>query len=171
MFRFLLAISAILFLVIPSKSDAQIITFQESILQNRNHTGYTILSDTSGGRDQYLLAGTIEDPGFADSLDLNVIYTDDNGNVIWQRRYDTGDNERCLNAAQDGPGYVITGVVDTSATAHQLYILRIDAFGNVVDQKRYESPFPGHTHGLDVKRTSDNGYILSGFLGHSLPWK
>lgn len=164
MFRFLLAFFAILFLGISSKTAAQIITFQESILQNRNHTGYTILSDTSGGRDQYLLAGTIEEPGFADSLDLNVLYTDANGNVIWQRRYDTGDNERCLNAAHDGSGYVLTGVVDTSVTSHQLYILRIDAFGNVVDQKRYESPFPGHTHGLNVKRTSDNGYILSGFL-------
>lgn len=123
-----------------------------------------MLTDTTGGRTQYLMAGTLLEPGQADSTDVHVVYTDDIGNIIWQKTYDTGENERCLNVVHDSTGFVMTGYVDTAGAAHQVFVLRIDGFGNVVDQSRFESPFSGLTHGLGIQHTQDNGYVLTGFI-------
>ena len=134
-FVFLLAISC------SEIVNGQIITFQETALFNRHHTGYSVLTDTTGGRTQFLMAGTLVEPGQADSLDVHVVYTDDIGTILWQKIYDTGENERCLNVEHDSTGFVMTGYVDTMGTNHQVFVLRIDGLGNVIDQKRFESPF------------------------------
>lgn len=161
--RLLLPIVALMYSGI---AIGQTITMQETTLFSKNQTGYSILNvaDPATNADNYLLAGTLVGSGSADSTDLQAIFMDDNGNILWERTYDSGDNERCLSVDFSPNGYVLTGYVDTGQVNNQVFLLEIDPNGNILNEGRFITSLTGHTQGLSVKSTLDGGFIVTGFL-------
>ena len=145
---------------------SQTITFQETMMVNRQQTGYSVLNiyDPASSSDEYLLAGTVLQQSVSDSTDLRVFRTDGAGAILWEKTYSTGENDRCLGIDHSGDGFILTGYSDTGSINAQMFLMQIDANGNILNQMRYESPMTGQTQGLGVQHTLDNGYIVAGFV-------
>ena len=128
--------------------------------------GYHIEKTTDGG---YIICGTSSEPP-AQLFDVYIVKTDINGDIQWEKTIITNGNESayCIQQTTDG-GYIISGSkwIDVSL-AHDFYLLKIDAQGNVV----WVNSFPHAGNGMtmirdiahSVKQTIDGGYIMAGYI-------
>jgi len=93
-------------------------------------------------------------------MDIYLVKTDANGNVQWSKAYGTSLNEyafgHCLQATTDG-GYIITGQGGSGQSSSGIFLLKIDASGNIRWAKNYDGIY-GHS----VKQTSDRGFAVVG---------
>ncbi len=115
----------------------------------------------------YILAGnsqsgisgdrTINNSG---NQDIWTLKLDSNGNIEWQKVYPFGDSIFChgIDFTDDG-GYII-GYSSGSQTIYSA--LKVNSAGNFLWQKFYSGLGPT-TFMTDIKKTSDSGYILTGF--------
>ncbi|HXD91907.1 MAG TPA: T9SS type A sorting domain-containing protein [Bacteroidia bacterium] len=124
---------------------------------------YHILQTADGG---YLAAGKTNSFGQG-GLDIYLVKTDANGNLMWSKTYGTATLDEiafghCLQPTSDG-GYILTGTGGGgsggtgSQSAQGIFLLKIDALGNMKWSKYYAGQ---EAHG--VKQTPDKGYIFSG---------
>ncbi|HET6867511.1 MAG TPA: hypothetical protein VFH80_16440 [Solirubrobacteraceae bacterium] len=103
-----------------------------------------------------------------------VIKLDGQGNVQWQRQIGPGSTtQELLNAVQqtsDG-GYVVAGQLEppnaTGQTLASVFVVRLDASGNVVWQQSYNSFTSGGSpsasnNALSIVQASDGGYLVAG---------
>jgi hypothetical protein len=97
-------------------------------------------------------------------LDIFLIKTDANGNIIWAKTYGGTDYDYVYSVQQtsDG-GYIVAGYTASfGAGDWNIFLIKTDAKGNIQWAKTY-----GETDNLDrgipsVQQTSDGGYILAG---------
>lgn len=84
-----------------------------------------------------------------------LVKTDSNGNQIWQQTY-WGNSLNAIQPTSDN-GFVLFGNY-----SNVLHLIKTNATGDTVWTKKFQ----GHVNarGLDVKITSDNGYILTGMV-------
>ena len=98
--------------------------------------------------------------------DASVLKLDSDGNVQWQKRYDTGYVEHSLSIYQtlDG-GYIILGHMSYPPDVNigSSWVMKLDAEGNTLWSKVYK--FSGsHSDSINgIHPTSDNGYIMAGY--------
>ena len=103
-----------------------------------------------------------------------VLKLDGQGNVQWQRQIGPGaTTQALLNDVQqtsDG-GYVVTGQLEppnaTGQTLASVLVVRLDATGNVVWQRSYNSSTSSGSptasnNALSVVQATDGGYLLAG---------
>jgi hypothetical protein len=86
------------------------------------------------------------------------------GSVTWQKTYGgTGgiDRDRAYSVQQttDG-GYIMAGHMSIGASNRHIWVLKLDADGDVTWQKTYAGT--GNEWGYSVRQTSEGGYILAG---------
>jgi len=123
------------------------------------------IQQTSDGG--YVVAG--QTASFGDpNGDVWVIKLFPNGTLDWQRTYGGAGEDEAIDIRQtddDGDGvaddgYIVAGFTDSFGTGGDIWLLKLDALGNVQWQKTYgggsrDEPFA-------VRQTSDRGYIVAG---------
>jgi uncharacterized protein (TIGR02145 family) len=108
-----------------------------------------------------ILAGYTNSYG-AGSHDIYVIKVDGSGNVVWDQTYGGEDNDQayCVTVVAEG-GYIITGTTSSfGELSGDLYLIRIDGFGNLKWQKTYGGSY--WDNGNFVLACSDGQYFVCG---------
>jgi uncharacterized protein YuzE len=111
----------------------------------------------------YILAGYTY-LSIAGGLDIILIKTDANGNVIWAKTYGGTDDDAASSVQQtsDG-GYILAGGTDSFGASGDIILIKTDANGNVQWAKAYGGT--NSDYASSVQQTSDGGYILAGYTG------
>jgi hypothetical protein len=103
-----------------------------------------------------------------------VLKLDGQGNVGWQRQIGPGSpTAQLLNDVQQTPdgGYVVTGQLEspnaTGQTLASVLVVKLDASGNVVWQRSYNSftstgSPTASNNALSILQASDGGYLVAG---------
>jgi len=129
-----------------------------------------MLRQTSDGG--YVVAG--ESASFnttSASSDVWVLRLDNQGNIVWEKRYGFGPAERAEAIVQtddDADGVRDDGfiVVGQSASVNGAWIIKLDSAGDVVWQQLHEAGF-GPVNGYAVQQTADRGFIITGDVYNS----
>lgn len=124
--------------------------------------GYSVEMTPDGG---YILAGETFSFG-AGEQDVYLIRADSLGSTLWTRTYGgcSSDVARSIHQTTDS-GYVITGGTQNPDSGYyEVLLLRTDSSGEKLWSRTYGGPYGDG--GLDVKPTSDGGYVIAGLKGH-----
>jgi hypothetical protein len=120
------------------------------------------LKQTSDGG--YVVAGHTYSFG-AGNYDFWVLKLDASGNVTWQKTYGGASADAALSIQQttDG-GFVVTGWTESfGAGSYDLWVLKLDASGNVQWQKTYGGTDSERAY--SIRQTTDGGFIVAGWTG------
>ncbi|MBI4691570.1 MAG: carboxypeptidase regulatory-like domain-containing protein [Nitrospirae bacterium] len=136
--------------------------------------GNTIWTKTFGGDDSdggysvqqtsdegYIITGGTYSYG-AGNLDIYLIKTDSDGNVLWTKTFGGEDDEGSSSVQQtsDG-GYIIAGSTDSYGNGNSdVYLIKTDSSGNTTWTKTFGGG--NDEWGESVQQTSDGGYIIAG---------
>lgn len=121
--------------------------------------GYALIQTSDGG---LVVAGHTESFG-PTYWNIYLIKTDMEGETLWTNAYGGSSNDYGYSVveASDG-GYVVAGYTDSYGMGSwDVYIVKVTSSGSVVWTKTY-GVFEGDG-AYSIARTSDNGYILTGF--------
>ena len=106
---------------------------------------------------------------FSNSYSI-LIRADANGNVIWQKKYSDNSLSQVLNYValnQDG-GYTLAGTAypgtSASISGAANWIMRTDATGNIVWNKKFRGEYTNY-NALNILKTTDDGNIITGSCG------
>jgi hypothetical protein len=92
-----------------------------------------------------------------------VLKLDAGGNVTWQKAYGGAgeDVPRSIQQTSDG-GYIVSGRTGSfGAGGADIWVLKLDAGGNVTWQKAYGGA--GNDSAYSIRQTSDGGYVAAGW--------
>ncbi len=120
---------------------------------------YSVEQTTDGG---YIITGTVDLHYKDHGLDLLLIKTDANGNLLWNKTYGgTGVNwGYCVEQTVDG-GYIITGrITSYGSSNYDVWLIKTDVNGNLLWNKTFGGT--GEDEGFCVEQTVDGGYIITG---------
>lgn len=129
------------------------------ILGGSNLDSASVGQQTSDGG--YVIAGYTRSFG-AGLEDMWILKLDAGGNANWQKSYggSGSDIANSMRQTSDG-GYIVAGSTRSfSAGADDMWILRLDSFGNVVWQKAFGGTSSESAY--SVQQTSDGGFIVAG---------
>ncbi len=127
--------------------------------------GYYVQQTTDFG---YIIVGATESFG-AGNTDIYFIKTNSLGDTLWTRTYGgaNADVAYCVQQTNDG-GYMIAGNTESYGSGgSDMWLIKTDAYGNVIWSQTYGSA--GNEWAASVKQTTDDGYIVSGTKGATLP--
>lgn len=93
----------------------------------------------------------------------HVITIDRAGQVLWDRAYIATYSQAAsdISATQDG-GFILTGGTNETGPAADLYIMKLDASGDVEWRERYGAGGGYTDYGNSVLQTRDGGYLAMG---------
>jgi len=116
--------------------------------------GYSLCEDSDG---DLVVTGRI-------NHDIVLIKTDTNGNLVWNRSFDSGLNDwgTCVRQTMDG-GYIVTGAVDSYHsifTFAHVGLLKYDHEGNLLWNRSMK--YGGYSDGIDILQTHDQGFLIVG---------
>lgn len=125
--------------------------------------GYSVQQTSDGG---YIIAGGTYSFG-AGAEDFYLIKTNSFGDALWTKTYGGtyDDHARSVSQTSDG-GYIVVGSIGSSNGSTDLYVVKIDSFGDTAWTKRYGGV--GNDFGNSVQQTSDGGFIVAGGSADSL---
>jgi hypothetical protein len=126
----------------------------DRVYGEQSSCGYSLCEDSDGDS---VVTGRINN-------DIVLIKTDRNGNLVWNRSFDSGLNDwgTCVLQTTDG-GYIVTGAVDSY---HSLFtyanvgLLKYDHQGNLLWNRSMK--FGGYSDGTAILQTPDQGFLIVG---------
>ncbi len=123
--------------------------------------GYVVVGNSVDRNDVVADPGAAGYAGFAGRSDAYIVRTDEAGNEIWSRRYDTEDNVIASGGAiaADGGIVVLTYVLHYPIDDNNVRLFKVDATGAELWSRTWEE---GKASGYDMIATSDGGYLISG---------
>ncbi|MBI2930265.1 MAG: hypothetical protein HYY16_01320 [Planctomycetes bacterium] len=96
--------------------------------------------------------------------DVWVVKLNANGSIVWQKMYGgpAGDYGADIHQTSDG-GYIVGATTGSfgPATVFNVWILKLDATGEIVWQKTYGGAGDDYLH--SVQQTPDGEYVVAGF--------
>jgi len=158
----ILLLTFIACLAIPCVVQAQV-NWAKTYGGEAEDVAYSIQQTSDSG---YIIAGNSNSFCYTLNSDFWLLKLDSNGNVQWQKKYGKCENygqDEVATSVKENPdgGYIIAGYTYSSGQGDQdIWILKIDAEGNVQWQKTYggtNSDSPS-----SIKLTADGGYIVLG---------
>ena len=118
----------------------------------------SIQKTSDGG---YIVAGHINSFIYGND-NAWILKLDSDGNVQWQKTYDTGtnyyDRANSIQQTSDG-GYIVAGMAGWGRG--EAWVLKLDGNGNVQWQKTYGGA--NYDVASSIQQTSDGGYIVAGW--------
>jgi len=113
--------------------------------------------------------------GSVENIDPWLIRLDCDGNVVWNKRYESGQTEipYAMIQSSDG-GYIIVGKKGTGpayfdhGTSDDAFIMKVNWDGDIEWQKILAQEGEIFDIAYDVKQTQDGGFIVAGSRG--TPW-
>jgi hypothetical protein len=132
-------------------------TFQKIFGESTSATAQSIQQTLDGG---FIIGG---ESGIG-NYDYCLIKTDIDGNISWNKSYDSGaDEDRCYCVQQTtDDGYILSGIAfyynPFFHTYH--YVIKTNTSGDISWSKFYKVSL--ETDGYLIRQTSDGGYILIG---------
>jgi hypothetical protein len=148
------------------------IQWQKVLGGNAHETGYSIRQTTDGG---YIVAGVTGSNNTGDvgpshgNGDYWVVKLNSAGTIQWQKVLGGSkvDNGRAVEQTSDG-GYIVTGYstsdnsgdVGPGHNSCDAWVVKLDSAGTI----QWQKPFGGSgtEWGMDIRQTSDGGYIFTG---------
>ena len=128
-----------------------------------------IITTSDGG---YLVAGSINSNGYLTGTgDAWLIKTDDNGNIQWQMKYSGSSGQSAIGGileTSDG-GFAYVGQSPSSAGAADVMVVKTDASGNIVWQKKVGSSSTDDGVGIIEDNHGSAGIIITGY-SYSSTW-
>ena len=119
---------------------------------------YSIQQVSDGG---YIVAGYTASFGTGYD-DVYVLKLNTNGDLLWQKTFGESGYDRASSIQQtiEG-GYIVAGYTDSFGAGYtDVYILKLDANGNLVWQKIYGGS--DYDYVYSIQQTNDGGYIAAG---------
>ena len=95
--------------------------------------------------------------------DFRTINYDPDGNIIWDKTYDSGEDDEASGIAVDNAGNVYVAGFSFNGTDHDIRVIKYDSNGNVVWNKTYDSGKDDEAFGVAVD-TAGNVYV-TGYSG------
>lgn len=155
--------------VYPESGDAWVIKTDDN--------GDTLWTKKYGGNDEDIFFALVEtDDGYifagqtwsfdAQLIDMYVVRTDDEGEVIWSNLYggEGADYAYRIFEAPDG-NYVISGYSTSFNDSRDVYLIKIDGDGNLLWEQNYGDELDNEYMYGGVP-TSDGGYLFAGKLDY-----
>ncbi|RKZ31036.1 hypothetical protein DRQ33_07380, partial [bacterium] len=141
-----------------------------------NEIGDTIWTRTYGGSDDdaassivqttdggYIVAGVTHSFGVGtpDYANVYLLKINIDGDTTWTRTYGGGYEDGAFSVVQTTDnGYIVAGIYGSGAGNGDVYLLKLDAFGDTIWTKTYGGDSPDW--GSSVVQTTDGGYIIAG---------
>ncbi|PMQ02381.1 MAG: hypothetical protein CBR30_01695 [Dictyoglomus sp. NZ13-RE01] len=121
--------------------------------------GANSIQQTSDGG--YIVAGYTYSFG-AGWSDVYILKLDENGNLLWQKTFggSSDDEANSIQQTSDG-GYIVAGYTYSFGAGGDVYILKLDADGNLVWKKTFGGSSDDEAN--SIQQTSDGGYIVAGY--------
>lgn len=120
-----------------------------------NDVGQKVIKATDNG---YLVIGYTN--SFRKNYDILLVKFDNNGNLIWQKVYDSGGNDFGSSISSSTNGYIISGYSSFDSNNYDIFVISIDLEGNILWQKRYLAG--GNDYIYNLKKDYDGNYVLIG---------
>ena len=101
--------------------------------------------------------------------DVWIIKTDSYGNKQWEQVYDgSSNNDGALSVIEtiEG-GYVITGWTWSSDSALKAWVIKVDSYGIMQWQLKYQGPIEGGYVASSIVENSKGCYAITGFIMHA----
>lgn len=110
----------------------------------------------------YLIAGTTTSYTTSHDTDIYIFRTNASGDSLWAKRIGGAGHEFAYQIISTSDGnYVVAGYTSSTGAGYEdAYVVKINSSGDVLWAKTQGGP--GSDAALDVKQTSDGGYILTG---------
>lgn len=121
--------------------------------------GFAVVATSDSGG---LIVGNTKSFG-AGFFDVYAIRVDGSGNTLWTRTYGWSGFDTGHGVAPTGDGgFIIVGYTNSYGDDDVL-LVRINASGDTL-WTRHPDAAPGTSdHGMSIRKTSDNGYIICGY--------
>ncbi len=134
-------------------------TWTKTFGGSNNDWAYSIQQVSDGG---YIVAGITDSSG-AGSYDAYVLKLNASGDATWTKTFggSSSDGASSIQQTADG-GYIVAGYTNSSgAGSHDVYVLKLDATGNVTWQKTFGGS--SSDSASSIQQTADGGYIVAGY--------
>jgi hypothetical protein len=120
--------------------------------------GHCVLQTSDRG---YIIVGQVYN--YANGWDVWLIKTDEYGYIQWDKKFGRNDNDRgyCVQQTQPDGGYIINGYLRDVGDIF-MWLIKTDALGNLIWDKRLKPAGPSAALGYSVRQTEDHGYIAIG---------
>jgi hypothetical protein len=124
----------------------------------KGHNGGASFDLTSDGG--YIIAGSSYVPGETDSYDIWLIKTDENGEKLWDKKFnnDHTDGASDVQETTDG-GFIIIGRTGYDHPFSDIWLIKTDSNGEIVWDKVLDG-FALDQRGMSIRQTVDGGFII-----------
>ncbi len=146
-------------LVIKLNNDGSI-AWQKRYGGNQDDWAYAIKETNDGN---YILVGITTSFG-STTWDVIIIKIDQDGNILWQKKYGGDKDDTALAIQEDNDGYIIAGTTKSFGADDNLdiWVVKIAKNGNnIIWQKRYGGD--KNDAASYLQKAADGGYILTGY--------
>jgi hypothetical protein len=124
------------------------------------------LIETSQGH--YLLAGLTDDAGGNGGTEFAVVKTDQNGNIIWKKRYGGSGNDRLNSVVEmDGFYYFVGWTSSGPVGGNDVVVMKTDTAGTVVWNWAYGTPQTDRAFNIIQDPFQPGKIIVAGYTDYS----